>query len=297
MDTHSPLTTPLTPDEPRVRELPAWKATLLCISAALLALAIMVLPGAIAPTVTTGATAETIVAGVFGVGFTVVGFPTLALLFGIPPRAMFLRWPTADSLRWVGVALSLAVLLVAIGVGSGMVSIDTGNLDLNQVVGSLVAGAAIGLWTATLEESLIRGILCSIIGHRWHWPGAIATTAILFGLLHHAAATTLTGTILYIALTSVAGVLFGIITVTSGSIGNAVLFHAAWNSMFNEFVVSLESGTGDSILALATDGHVLVAAGGSSLTESPLALALFVLALLGTWWRCCRTTQPLSKQP
>lgn len=277
------IPTPSTPDEPRLRTLPTWVATIVCGVAAAITLALMIIPRPLAAVVTSEPMTESIVTGAIGFLGAVLCFPALALFHGVSPSALFLTRPGRAAFRWGGIGLAIGGTVIGLAALGGWATLSPGELTLSQLAVRVVAGLAVGLWTGTLEEFLMRGIVLSILGHRWSWPGAVVTTAVVFGLLHHAAAETFTATVLYVALTTIAGLLFGIITVTSGSVWNAVFLHAAWNAFFNEFVVAVDGSVGiDPVLVVSVTAHPAVSPGGAALSESPLAVALFVLVLIAT---------------
>ena len=295
MISHTQLTTTATPDEPRLYERPAWIVTSICLVASLITLLFMILPASLASGGTGDPAIESILAGTVGFVGAIIGFFLIARLFGIPPAALFLRLPTTATLAWAGVGIALGGMVVILATAAGWATLSPGQLTSTELILRLVAGLAIGLWTGTLEEFLMRGVILSILGHRWHWPGAVVVSAVIFGLLHHAAGDTVTAALLYVGITTVAGLLFGIVTVSTGTVWNAVFMHAAWNALFNEFVVGVEASSVEPVLSVTVGPHFPVAAGQAALPESPLSLCLFVLTLLGTWWWIHRDVAPSTQ--
>lgn len=272
-----------TPNEPRFRTLPPWKIALVCLGVAVAGLAIMAVPGPLATRATSGPLSQPIVAGSIGFLAALSIIPAAARLLDVDRGTFFFQRPRIETLGYTGFGVVVGFALLASASLVGSVSVTLADLSLRAVFGHLLAAILVGLWTGTIEEFLVRGVFLSLLGHRWHWPGAIGATSLLFGLLHHGAAAGTTASMLYITVTTLAGVLFALVTVVTGNIWNAVALHATWNGLFNAYVVGLEPpGEITPIFTIEVRGaNRLLSAGGASLTESPLAVALFASALLG----------------
>jgi len=101
----------------------------------------------------------------------------------------------------------------------------------------LVPLLGIPLGTAVFEEIIFRGVLLGAACRRWRLPGAVAVTSVAFGLWHIPVATSdattshspaaLVGTFV---VTTLAGVLFALLRLRSGSVVAPILAHIATNS-------------------------------------------------------------------
>lgn len=291
-----PTTVPAdaTPDEPRLRALAPWQATLVCFGAVSVAIPLLVGPPAIADRLAPGAFVEPVVTGSIGAIGGIVLFLSFAWILGVPPAVFFLRFPGWQAIRWTGLTTgSVGVLLMLALAGAPDQAVIT-HVGLAGFAWRLLAAISIGLWTGIIEEFLIRGVLLSVIGHQWHWPGAILGTALIFGLLHQGGAETIVGTALYVGVTTVAGVLLGLVVVYTGNIWNAVAFHATWNALFAGYLIGLDvSAVANPIVTIPPNLPWLLSAGDGTLAESPLAFVL-LLGLLGAYWRYALRQRPVT---
>lgn len=281
------------PDEGNLAALRAWHGASICVAAAWLALPLTLVPGVLAARYASGPLHAPILAGVFGTIVALLGFAAFARAIRVPPRGLFLRRPDRAAPIWASVTFLLAAFLVASTLPSAGTPV-VGPWGLEDVLVRVAAAAAIGLWTGIVEEFLLRGVVLAVIGHRWHWRGAILVTALLFGALHHAAGTTPVARGLYVLLTVVAGLLLGTIVVASGTVWNAVAVHATWNAAFAGYLVGVDPGATPAPLVVIpmTDPGWLHGAGRTTLSESPLAVLLFVLVGSVYAWRLHRTSRP-----
>lgn len=269
----------------RLASLPTWQAAIGCGATLFVVLPVLFLPETIAESLpTTDSAQATILAGLIGTVGAIGGFIVFARCLGISPKSMFLRWPSRQVLGAAGMMLALITALVI-----GTILLVPGEFILHGdtwqgIFRALVVAGAIGLWTGTIEELFLRGAILSIIGNQWNWFGAVIVTAILFGLLHTGAGTTDLHTTMYVILTTLAGVLFGLVTVLTGNVWNAVAMHATWNAVFSGYLLTLAPTT-DTVPLLwyrLTDSHWLVTPVRASVTESPLAIALLTIALIAS---------------
>ena len=277
-----PPTVPLheTPNESRIRSLAPWQATCVVVLAFLLALPLLFVPGLLASRTALGAFGTTVMTGSVGVCGALVGFVLLARALNVSPRVFFLDWPTRQSLRWTLVTVCLIVVICFTAYRTGGVVVPQTGYTPKELLLRVLAAIAVGLWTGIVEEFLLRGVVLSVIGHHWHWPGAIIVSAIVFGILHQGGGDTTTAAILYVLLTSVAGVFFGILVVVTGNVWNAVAVHATWNAGFAGYLVGFNvTAEPLPVIVLLGDAHWLLGAGGSAPAESPLAIILFVVLL------------------
>lgn len=269
----------------RLRDCPPWRATLAGVCVLCLAIPIMLFPMPVARLLVSDPVHEIILAGTMGTLAAISLIPVAARILAVDHSTFFVRSLNRHDARWWLIGLAIPTGLVAIGFVLGWVQVEPGEVRPGQVLTQLIAGVIIGLWTGTVEESIMRGVLLSIIGHRWSWPGAIFTTALVFGLLHHDAASGTVATGLYIAVTTVAGLLFGLVVVSTGNIVNAIALHATWNSVFNEFVLAPEPTASGTPIAALIHTESMIAIEGAALPESPLSLAVFCMLTIGYWFR------------
>ena len=259
--------------------MPAWYASSTVLAIAIGLIGLMVLPNGIARLIAIEPHHRALLSGTIGTGLVLCWYIGLAGALDIPRTDLFIDRPDRRILRWIAVTMTLAccLIVVTIVLTSGRIAL----VDPSKgwlVLGLVTAGIAIGVWTGLIEELFVRGYLLAILGHRWQWPGAILVTSVLFGLLHHAGAAGPFGRIQYILMTTVAGVLLGVLTVASQSVWPAVAVHASWNAVFSDFLVSFSRDTPALVQYVPATDHWIVTAGNVSPTESLLATGLFLVA-------------------
>lgn len=98
--------------------------------------------------------------------------------------------------------------------------------------GTTILAVAILIMASALEELFFRGTMFEALRERFGAFAAVGITSVLFGLAHvfNNGATP-------IAIVNVvlAGFLFGVLTVYSGSLWPAMIFHATWNVLVRSF--------------------------------------------------------------
>ncbi len=229
---------------------------------------------------------EPVYSGLLGTAVAVLTFALVVRLIGVPMRAIFLVQPSLRTLQWAGAGVTIATTLVLFTMVVTDGAVGIGTISLDSILLHLAVGAAIGLWTGTVEELVLRGLLLSIIGHQWHWPGAICVTSLLFGAMHHAHAPASHGVVLYVTLTTIAGLFFALVTVSTGNVWNAVALHGAWNAVFHETVVSLaRDPASDALIQYTVETNVwLVGGSHAAVTESLAAVLLFAGIVTAYLW-------------
>lgn len=275
-----------TPHESRLQTLAPWQAMSVVVVACVLTIPLLFGPRMLADRMALGAFEEPILVGVLGVLGALVVFPGIAIAIGVSPGAWFIRRPSADVLRWIGVTSGMVGVVVLAPFWTDPTGSTLQSIAAPELLARVAAAIAIGLWTAVIEELLLRGVILSMIGHRWHWPGAIVVTALLFGLLHQGGGSTPVAATLYVLLTGIAGLFLGVLVVATGNVWNAVAVHATWNAAFAGYVIGIDpSARSAPVLVAQTDPGWLLGAGDAAISESPLAIALFVLVLVTYTWR------------
>lgn len=277
---------------PRLSALAPWQAAALAVGVGAIAIIAIV-----APTRVIGVGEERLlghaVVGLLGAALATVGTLGVVRLAGLAPAALFLRPPDRCLVSWGGVGLGLAAIVLGAALVDPSPAVSLSRSEPTAVAVRLVTAAATGLWSGTVEELLLRGVLLGLLGHRWRWDGAILATAMLFGIMHTGAGTTWVGTLLYVLLTAVAGLLLGLLVVATGNVWNAVALHAGWNAAFARPLLGLDPAAGTSaVVTIRGDPGWLLGAGRSTLAESPLAILLFAAVLFGYWTRLRRRRGP-----
>lgn len=128
------------------------------------------------------------------------------------------------ALGRLGLALlGFALLAIPIGLATGFLRRTDAQLDQVQ---ALVRGVGIFLTVALPEELFFRGILDRGLAARWGGAPALAISSLAFGLMHWNNRRELDDQAVYVALATVAGVLYALAARTAG-LGAAAVVHAA----------------------------------------------------------------------
>ncbi|WP_165777277.1 CPBP family intramembrane glutamic endopeptidase [Bifidobacterium primatium] len=126
----------------------------------------------------------------------------------------------------------------------------------------------LGLTAGVAEEIMMRGILLRLVEESLGSWGAVAVSALVFGLLH---VTNPDGTLWGgIAIAIEAGLLFGAIYLATRSLWWCIGFHAMWNIAEGPIFGSIVSGTGaqQSWLVAQWNGPELLTGGSFGLEAS-----------------------------
>ncbi len=133
-------------------------------------------------------------------------------------------WAQAARGFAVGAALLAASCLLPLLLGT--TSLAAGTLPWPQALGHALAQWAFLLPTAVSEELLVRGVPLQALSRGLGRFGALAITSLFFGLMHLGNPNASLVAALNVALV---GVLFGAITLRTGSLWCSIGLHSAWN--------------------------------------------------------------------
>lgn len=148
---------------------------------------------------------------------------------------------------WLTPSLPRMVLIGLVG-GIGSIASLAGvafalgaTLHFNGSGGTVMAVFTLVI-ASILEELFFRGTIFEAIRERYGNYVAVGVTSVLFGLAH-----LFNNGASFVAITNVvlAGMLFGALTVYSGSLWPAMIFHALWNVLVRAFFGTV-SGAGDA---------------------------------------------------
>ena len=270
----------------RLEALPAWKAALACCSTLFIVIPVLLLPESVAGFITgSDSPYQTILAGLVGVAGAVAGFLLWSRCMGIRISALFLQKPDRTVIWSVLAILGISTVLLILTIGLVPGRIAMSELTSSVLLMHVATALAIGLWTGTIEELFLRGAVLAVLGNQWSWSGALIWTSLLFGLLHTGAGDSTLHSLFYVILTTLAGLLFGVVTLATGSIWHAVAMHATWNTIFSGYLVTIDSAVqGSSLIHYElTASNWLVTPYDVPITESPLAIFLFGLTLFGAF--------------
>ena len=143
--------------------------------------------------------------------------------FGIPEFKVKMKW------------VLTAILLPFIIKGSYLFLFSgeyiSSDMNGNQIFNTLTAGIAFtGIAAGFVEEMVFRGIILNALKKRWNIKVAVLVPSELFGVVHVLGMDFSIGScVLVIIAGTMAGVMFSMIAIESGSVWNSGIVHAVWN--------------------------------------------------------------------
>lgn len=143
--------------------------------------------------------------------------------FGIPEFKVKMKW------------VLTAILLPFIIKGSYLFLFSgeyiSSDMNGNQIFNTLTAGIAFtGIAAGFVEEMVFRGIILNALKKRWNIKVAVLVPSVLFGVVHVLGMDFSIGScVLVIIAGTMAGVMFSMIAIESGSVWNSGIVHAVWN--------------------------------------------------------------------
>ncbi len=191
--------------------------------------------------------------------------------------------PLAAMAIGLFVALLASAVVLFVLVVTGCLAVEHALQAPNTLTWlGIAAAAALVAFQAGAEEMFFRGWLQPILVTRWGvWPGVIAAAALFaaaHGILLH-------GWLGFVNVV-LAGLLFGLLALRTGSTAAAVAAHGLWNWL-EQSVFGLTPNPGvdplGTILDLKIVGPAMIGAGPDELTGSlyvTLIFALFVVVLI-----------------
>lgn len=105
------------------------------------------------------------------------------------------------------------------------------NMNGNQIFNTLSAGVAFtGIAAGFVEEMVFRGVILNAIKKRWNIKVAVIVPSLLFGIVHVQGMNFSIGSCLLVIIAgTMAGIMFSLIAIESGSVWNSGIVHAVWN--------------------------------------------------------------------
>lgn len=143
--------------------------------------------------------------------------------FGIPEFKVKMKW------------VLTAILLPFIIKGSYLFLFSgeyiSSDMNGNQIFNTLTAGIAFtGIAAGFVEEMVFRGVILNALKKRWNIKVAVLVPSVLFGVVHVLGMDFSIGScVLVIIAGTMAGVMFSMIAIESGSVWNSGIVHAVWN--------------------------------------------------------------------
>ena len=190
--------------------------------------------------------------------------------FGIPEFKVKMKW------------VLTAILLPFIIKGSYLFLFSgeyiSSDMNGNQIFNTLTAGIAFtGIAAGFVEEMVFRGVILNALKKRWNIKVAVLVPSVLFGVVHVLGMDFSIGScVLVIIAGTMAGVMFSMIAIESGSVWNSGIVHAVWNIvMIGGGLAIGEKADEYSVMTYVLDSKSFAITGGEFGIESS------VISLIG----------------
>ena len=132
-------------------------------------------------------------------------------------------------LAWIGLSIMFPLLVLSLYYGiSGRPLTYNGQKTITvHILMAIRAGLIAGI----TEEIVFRGLILSLFEHKWNQRIAVFVPSVFFALLHFSKEMNAMDYLQVVIAGTLAGILFSLITISSGSIWNAICFHGLWNAL------------------------------------------------------------------
>lgn len=188
------------------------------------------------------------------------------------------RGAAGGLLYGLGAGILFIGIVVAGLIASGHATLQAGRLNYKVLYAAVFAAGS-----ATAEEVAMRGILLRLLVGRFGvWPGLLVSSC-FFGLMH---ATNPNATLIgIVAVASQAGLIFGIVYLTTGRLWAPIGMHAGWNFAQVGLFGLNTSGVylGEGMFKVNLAGPDWITGGQAGVEGSVFAAALGLIAIVGMW--------------
>jgi len=166
-------------------------------------------------------------------------------------------------------------------------------MDAGKKASALVFGVFYtAIAAAVVEEALFRGVLMNLLKKRWNTAVGVLVPSVLFGAVHimEMENPNVLDCVQVVAAGALAGILFSLIAIKTGSVWNSMIVHSIWNLVIAGNILSIGAEPSESALVTyVLDSKSYAVTGGAfGIEASVIAVIAYVLALLPVLL-CCRT--------
>lgn len=172
-----------------------------------------------------------IIAGIFYVGLTYV---ILKIYI-----EKVIRLPISDfgmpvfhiKRKWILIAILLPLLVKGSYLLFFQGAYVSSHMNGKQIFRTLSAGIMFtGIAAGFVEEMVFRGVILNLLRKKWNRKVAVIVPSVLFGMVHILGMDFSIGSCLQVLVAgTMAGIMFSMIAIESGSVWNSGIVHAIWN--------------------------------------------------------------------
>lgn len=198
---------------------------------------------------------------------------------GMPEFSIKTKWIITATLLPVIVKAVYLLLFSGEYVSSGM--------NNSQILSTLSAGIAFtGIAAGFVEEMVFRGVILNLIKSRWNIKAAVLVPSVLFGLVHIIGMDfSIISCLLVLISGTMAGIMFSMVEIESGSVWNSGIVHAIWNIIIIGGGLAINKNADEySVMTYVLKSKSFVLTGGEFGIESSIVslLGYVVVALVAT---------------
>ena len=153
---------------------------------------------------------------------------------------------------------------------------------------------------AVVEEVLFRGVLMNLLMKRWNRYVAVIVPSVVFGLVHIMGMEefNLTDCIQLVIAGTLAGIMFSVIALRTGSVWNSAIVHLIWNLVMVGGIFSIGNPASETALMTYTlDSRSFLLTGGAfGIESSVVAIAAYVIVAAAVLMTCKKTAKKAVNQ-
>ena len=231
---------------------------------------------------------EIVSVAIYGITYAVLGIVLVKLVYGkgfkFKKEELFMP---KFSLKLPFVILAVVLPLAVCGAYLLLIkgNIVFGEMEMQKtlgVLGECIFYNAVG--AAVVEEVLFRGVLMNLLRKRWNTAVAVILPSVLFGLVHLIGLEdcSVVDGIQLMAAGTLAGIMFSVIALKTGSVWNSAIVHSIRNLVMAGGLLTISSASSDvSLLTYVIDSKSVALTGGVFGAEaSVIAIAGYAIVIL-----------------
>ena len=168
--------------------------------------------------------------------------------------------------KWILIAILLPLLVKGSYLLFFQGAYVSSHMNGKQIFRTLSAGIMFtGIAAGFVEEMVFRGVILNLLRKKWNRKVAVIVPSVLFGMVHILGMDFSIGSCLQVLVAgTMAGIMFSMIAIESGSVWNSGIVHAIWNIVMiggglaigQKAVTGGEFGMEASVISLV--GYIIV---------------------------------------
>lgn len=225
-----------------------------------------------------------IIAGIIYVGLTYLILKICMSKIIQLPASNFGMPEFEIKMRWILIAIVLPFFIKGCYLLLFNGKYVSSNMNANQICNTLSAGIAFtGIAAGFVEEMVFRGVILNALKERWNIKVAVVVPSLLFGAVHILGQDFSIGSGLLVMIAgTMAGVMFSMVAIESGSVWNSGIVHAVWNIvMIGGGLAVGERMDKYSVMTYVLDSKTFAITGGEFGIESSVISLIGYIIIVG----------------